>query len=539
MNLPRKPVMSQDPFEKNLKSIPLSPAVADQEPAICLASLPDLSQAFRKVTGYQLRFLKPGTDSSDCVATFPISPNEKKTTCEMGLVRSLTAVSLIPERDVESLARALADLISESYRWQLALRQREVELAAHVQLTFHDQKHHGLAQRLEHILRSGAKAVQCDAAALSLLDHETSLLKLRSIWGLPEERLIDPPRPLATALADLEAMLGHAMIFHEGEFLAERWNMPENFPASICVPVASSTTIHGTLWCFANSRVDFDPVAVNLLEIIAGHIAIELERITLLREGHDGMILKRQLTDAEHFLQTQLPRAAVKPDDFWQIAGALCHSKPLAATFYDWQTIAPDKSLCTIVSTAENMPSVEAQMRMVMLQTEIKNLGRYKCSARHAVRELEDIAFSQQAEKKPFQMFYGLLDKSKSQLRISSSGSFVLFHYLASSIDNGGLPEICRIDGNLRNAKPELGGFYTLQMAPGDCLIAIHLPDDAHHGNDRLLGALYSRAFFREKLMPAMKGDAAQISELFATQTQETITGTNVTILTVKNTETV
>ncbi len=529
--------MSHDSFEKYLKSFPPEIAVADQEPAFFLASLPELSKAFQKVTGYQLRFLKPGASSADCVAAFPILSGGKPFPCTMGLVRNLTSVSLIPERDVENLARSLAEVVSEAHQWQVALRQREAELAANVQLTFHDQNHHGLAQQLEHILRSGAKAIQCDAAALYLLDHETSLLKLRSIWGLPEERLTDPPRPLGTALADLEAMLGHAVVLNEGEYLAERWNSPENFPASVCVPVASSTSIHGTLWCYADSQIDFDNVAINLLEIIAGRIAIELERKTLLREGHDGMILKRQLTDAEHFLQNQLPRAALRKGDPWQIAGATSHSKPLAATFYEWQDIAPDKSVITIVSTAEKSPSVEAQMRMVMLQTEIKNLGRYRHSVKQVVQELEDIAFSQQAEKKPFEMLYGLLDKSKSQLRLSCSGSFVLFRSRADGSGHGERPEIQRIDGDLEDAKPELGAFRMLRMAPGDCLIAIHLPDDSHHRNDRILDALYSRTFLREKVTPVLAGSALQISELFATQTQEAVTGTNITVLTIKNSE--
>ncbi len=160
----------------------------------------------------------------------------------MGVVRNLTSVSLIPERDVESLARALAEMITEAHQWQVALRQREAELAANVQLTFHEPKHHGLAQLLEYILRSGAKAIQCDAAALYLLDHETSLLKTRSIWGLPEERLIDPPRQLGSALADLEAMLGHAVVLNDEEYLAEHWNSPENFPSSVFSATSVSTT---------------------------------------------------------------------------------------------------------------------------------------------------------------------------------------------------------------------------------------------------------------------------------------------------------
>jgi len=526
--------MSHDFYEKYLKSFPSDTAVAEHESPLFLASLPELSQAFQKVTGYQLRFAKPGYVMPECAAVFPISSGGKAEPCTMGVARSLTSVSLIPERDVEHLARALADMISEAHQWQAALRRREAELAAQVQLTFHEPKNHGLAQLLEQILRSGAKAIQCDAAALYLLDHETSLLKIRSIWGLPEERFTDPPRSLGTALADLEAMLGHAVVLKEGEFLTEQWNTPENFPASVCVPVASSTSIHGTLWCFADTPMDFDSGAINLLEIIAGRIAIELERKTLLREGHDSMILKRQLTDAEHFLQNQLPRSVIKADAQWQIAGATNHARPLAATFYDWQDVTPDKTLFTIVSTAEKAPSVEAQMRMVMLQTEIKNLGRYKHSAKQAIRELEDIAFSQQAEKKPFEMFYGLLDKNKSQLRLSCSGSFVLFQY-RPTCGYGDEPHgLQRIDGDYEDAKPELGGFRLLSMHPGDCLIAIHIPDDAHHRNERILAGLYSKKFLQQKALPILKGDAVQISEFFASKTQEAMTGTNVTTLVVK-----
>ena len=535
--------MPHDSFEKYMTGFPPDVAVVHQEPTYHLASLSELSQAFQKVTGYHLRFFNPEAGTIDCVATFPIQTGEDNTSCVMGLVRNFPTVSLIPERDVECLARALADMISEAHQWQVALRHREAELAANVQLTFHDQEYRGLAGRLEQLLCSGAKAVHCDAAALYLLDHETSLLKLRSIWGLPEERLTDPPRPLNTALTDLEAMLGHAVVLNE-DVLAERWNVPENFSASICVPVASSTAIHGTLWCFADSQIEFDGGAINLLEIIAGRIALELEHKTLLREGHDGMILKRQLTDAEHFLQNQLPRTMVDQSDPWRIAGAISHSKPLAATFYHWQDITPDKSLFTIVSTAETMPSIEAQMRMVMLQTEIKNLGRYKHSAGRVIRELEDIAFSQHAEKKPFEMLYGLIDKSKSQLRLSCSGSFVLFRYQADgSHGMTALPgDMRRIDGDLQDAKPELGGFRMLCMAPGDCLVAIHLPDRSYHQNNRLFDALYSRTFLREKVMPVLNecraqnaGSVAQVAELFATQTQETITGVNVTVLAVKN----
>jgi hypothetical protein len=527
--------MPHDFYEKFLKSFPSDIAVAEHESPLFLASLPELSQAFQKVTGYHLRFAKPGHCLPECMTAFPIQSGGKDQAYTMGVVRSLTSVSLIPDRDVESLARALADMISEAHQWQVALRQREAELAANVQLTFHEPKTHGLAQLLEHILRSGAKAIQCDAAALYLLDHETSLLKIRSVWGLPEERLTDPPRQLCTALADLEAMLGHAVVLNEETLLTERWNPPENFTSSVCVPIASSTSIHGTLWFYADSYVDFDAKALNLLEIVAGRLAAELERTTLLREGHDCMILKNQLTDAEHFLQSMLPRASAPQGEQWQVAGTASHCKPLAATFYDWQNLSGNKLLITLVSTAERMPSVEAQMRMVMLQTEIKNLGHYNHSAKQILHEIEDIAFSQQAEGKPFEMMYALLDKGKSQLQISCSGSFILFRGPCREKSADGQPVVERIDHDFEDARPELGGFRMLRLSPGESLIAIQLPRDTHSLNERIISALFSKTFQQETLLPVLNANAAQISERLATHIQETISGTNVTVVTIKN----
>jgi len=132
----KKQSMSHDFFEKCMNSFPLDVAVIRQEPVCHLASLSELSRAFQKVTGYHLRFFKPnaGTNAEaiDCVATFPVTSGEQNTSCMMGLVRNYPAVSLIPERDVEYLARALADMISEAHQWQVALRQREAELAANV-----------------------------------------------------------------------------------------------------------------------------------------------------------------------------------------------------------------------------------------------------------------------------------------------------------------------------------------------------------------------------------------------------------------------
>jgi len=131
-------------------------------------------------------------------------------------------------------------------------------------------------------------------------------------------------------------------------------------------------------------------------------------------------------------------------------------------------------------------------------------------------------------------MLYGLIDKGKSQLRLSCSGSFIMFHFRTPDHGICPQPEFQRIDTDFTDAKPELGGFRMVPMESGDCLIAIHLPDDSHHKNNRLLTALYSKSFLRKKALPVLKDDAVQISEFFASQTQEAVTGANVTVIAVK-----
>ena len=160
-----------------------------------------------------------------------------------------------------------------------------------------DEKPH-LAERLQAVLKGGAEAIDCHAAALYLLDEGTRHLKLRSSWGLPPKKLIEPPRPLASAVADLEALLGHAVVLTDAA-LAESWNAPESFPAALCVPVASPTIPLGTLWFFARDSRDFSDRQTNLAEIIAGRVAADLDREALLNDAAVIEPAKRLLRELE------------------------------------------------------------------------------------------------------------------------------------------------------------------------------------------------------------------------------------------------
>ncbi|MGW8256831.1 MAG: GAF domain-containing protein, partial [Thermoguttaceae bacterium] len=261
-------------------------------PIEAIASLPELLRAFRTLTGWSLRYIsgaesKPAANDQTWVAE--IQPGKDSPTCFLCLqpaVAEQTTEESAPRLDFKSareMAFAVAHVIEELQKTRYMLWQREADLAAGVPMTpLADEKTH-LAERLQTTLKGVTEAIDCQAAALYLLDEATTELKLRSCWGLPFERLMAAPRPLQGQLADLEALLGHAVVL-ENTTLMHGWKVPENFAAAVCVPVSSPTMLLGTLWLFGDEVRDFTDKQIHIIEIVAGKLAAELEREVLLHE---------------------------------------------------------------------------------------------------------------------------------------------------------------------------------------------------------------------------------------------------------------
>ena len=205
------------------------------------------------------------------------------------------------------LAGAIAKVLSDLDVARDALRKREAELAATVPVIERSADPVHLAERLEAVLRGGAQAVNCHAAAVYLLDSATTELKLRAAYGLPRERRPSTRGALRTATADLEALAGHAVVMKNRAIRAQ-WNAPEAAAAAVCVPIATSAIPLGTLWVFSARERDFNDEEVNLVEIVAGRLASDLEREVLMQEGLQAATLRRQLSEAERLQELQLPR---------------------------------------------------------------------------------------------------------------------------------------------------------------------------------------------------------------------------------------
>jgi len=138
-----------------------------------------------------------------------------------------------------------------------------------------------LGQRLQRVLQTMVETLHCSAAGLYVLDDATSVLQLRTNWGLPVDALTREPRILETAKADLEAMLGHAVVLSNKQMF-ELWQVPEmDYEAAVCVPLSTATTVLGTVWLYDTQPRSFEDQEVNLIEVLTGRLAMELEYAAL------------------------------------------------------------------------------------------------------------------------------------------------------------------------------------------------------------------------------------------------------------------
>ncbi len=389
-----------------------------------VASLPSLLRAFEEATGWSLTYhcgSKP-IHPTEYAWSAPADPGVGTTPghVRLNLARSASTASepRVASTAVRHLASALEELVADLLRTQRALGQREAELAAAVPVVVRSDERSHLAGRLSSVLRGGAEAAGCQAAALYLLDEATTTLKLRSSWGLPRDRLTLPPRPLRGALADLEAMLGHAVIL-EDTGLFQQWNPPENFPAAACVPVATPTTILGTLWVFCNSRRDFNDRETNILEVVAGRLASDLEREILLQEGTEGAQLKRQLDAAERIQRNQLPTIAPMIQG-WDLAGWTCQAQSVGGDFYDWFSL-PKASVAFAVGDVAGQ-GIEAAIIASTLKAALRSHGQYHRNADSLLAQVNLTLWAGSAGDQSAALVCGHIEANTDRVRYGSAG---------------------------------------------------------------------------------------------------------------------
>jgi len=122
----------------------------------------------------------------------------------------------------QGLLRAIESLAARLELAENSLAEREAELASQVLVSHCGVQGRELSARIAEVLESSSKSIGAVAAAFYLLDEDTSQLKMRACFGLPKSRLFAAPRDLRSSLADLESLLGNAVLLNDLQ-AAQEW----------------------------------------------------------------------------------------------------------------------------------------------------------------------------------------------------------------------------------------------------------------------------------------------------------------------------
>ncbi len=277
--------MSQDLYDDMLRAFPPQKTLLDFEDVPFFGSLPELFRSMRQTLGMDVEFIRAGGKLPDVMARcFTVKvENGKSPGCLVLLPQKKRKNCPLSPSAQDSFLTSLCFLLGEAYRWQQTFRKYQEELASDVPIPDGDLTDSSFNDTLFNIIKEGTRILHCNAASFYSLDTKDNSLRLRSCWGLPEERLLLPARSLHDSPGDLEAILGQAVLLSV-ESLCKAWGAPEDFASAVCVPVMSPMSILGTLWFFADHPRNFSEKDVRLMEIITGRLAAELERAALLRE---------------------------------------------------------------------------------------------------------------------------------------------------------------------------------------------------------------------------------------------------------------
>lgn len=477
--------------------------------------LDKLCRAFEQATGWPLQCLPGGTPPTEpnLIWSAPaavIADHREQLRVGVAIDREAAPTAQSGGSDLQAsvdLAAAIGELLSDLARTRQTVWKQEAELAAGVPLPLRIDESH-LAERLQASLRAAAQSAAVDAAALYLLDESTTYLKLRSVWGLPQERLLSPPRELSRSAADLEALLGHAIVLdhvaNQSVFMP-----PEPAAAAICVPVSSATAPLGTLWVFGAEHQSFSDRDVNMVEVVAGRIAADLEREMFAAASSDANRAKRQFAAAERWQDSQLPH--VSPiSDVWQLAGWSQAAGELSNEFYDW-FVRRDDTL-TVALGGSRQAALEGALAASALRATVRAHADHAQNPSTLLHRIQQTLESGSSGDSLAALLVALADAELPVVRLASAGELIVWKITAGGASR------------LAHTAPPLGQPWLtkprnveVRFEPGDFLVAIS------EGAARTWQQA-SGADGEEELLSALLNDRDQPAHLLVELVQDRLT---------------
>ena len=371
----------------------------------------------------------------------------------------------VPRSAAERLAEAAGRLAARLHDSQAAIRRQEAELAAGLGPLAAPSRQAAFADVLERVLRDAMLGSGSVAAALYLLDNDTSSLKMRASVGLPAGRLAEPSRPLRGALGDLESLVAGVVAIDVLQEPGDAvWNSPEPYAAGLCASVCQNDLPLGTIWLWSDQPRSYGEADKAVARLAASHLAAEIAREHLDRRSETSQLAARTLRAASHWQQRQTPLAMPLAQG-WHVDG-WCHSPaPLAASWYTWDVL-PDGSIAVAAAEAHSS-DLDAAMIAATARAAFQSHSNYRHCPRQMLQRVADTLWQSNSGDQLVSLLYARLDPESGEGHVATAGSI---HSLIAS--RYGFRPLTAVSDPLGN-HPDLQPKQTeLRLLAGESLVA-------------------------------------------------------------------
>lgn len=387
----------------------------------------------------------------------------------MGDVDALSEMPVVRREAAEQLALAgeqLARLVQQSLD---AFEKQEAELAATATPVAANQAGEQIATRLQRLLDRALAATGCDAAALYMLDEQTTTLKMRACAGLPQTRLLRPARPLRGSRGDLESLVRDVVLIDDlSGSLSMTWNSPEPYAAAMVVRIEEDELPIGTLWLWSSEVRTFLAQDGAAAQLTAAAIAAELGRSKLSRERQRWALTSSTMQSATQWQMRQLPPAMELSPGYF-VDGWTESPRPWACSWHSWE-ILPNGLIAFALAEAESNEFCGA-MIAATARAAFAAHSNYRHNVTEMLARLSDSLWQTNTGDQIVSMLYGHLNPESGEGSVASAGSCQAiiagvrgFRPVCSGMQSD--PLASRIDCRLAQTE--------FRLQPGEAFVAVN-----------------------------------------------------------------
>lgn len=220
----------------------------------------------------------------------------------------------------DQLATAISALYHQLQQHRDELRLAHTQLALPGRIALAKDRGEKLQRLLTQLLQTACSQFGYESAGIMILDESTTMLVQRVGIGPHFSQANGIGRLLDQSRADIEALSGGVVVLNTRGEVAS-WQAPVTSRAAVCIPIASLDNLHGTLWLAGETKRELTDSDTNLLEIIAGRIAAELETATVIAQQsavNPALLVAEAAAEEECVYPESLETLAI-PFDGWEL----------------------------------------------------------------------------------------------------------------------------------------------------------------------------------------------------------------------------